>query len=127
MGAIADSLLLSKQHRLIERVLVGLVALMSVVFVTVMVIADTDWFAMLGGLNPLHTDFSKSTLILAIIGTTIVPYNLYLQSGMQAAATQHRLNDNDTCESDITRQSDWPLFLSIGVGGVITLAIMSCA
>ena len=128
LGIIAGGLLLSKKHNVIEVVLVSLVALMSLVFVSVMYIAETNWQEMMAGLNPLNTDFSQITIILAIIGTTIVPYNLYLQSGMQAANEQNSksLSDDSNHKKNL-QKSDWPLFASIGVGGIITLAIVSCA
>ncbi len=128
IGCIAGILLLLKKHALIEKTLVVLVGLMSIVFITVMFIAETNWLSMLKGLNPLKTDFSQMTLILALIGTTIVPYNLYLQSGMQAAASvATKLKGQPSQTLDIHHSVDWPLFASIGIGGVITLAIVSCA
>ena len=120
IGAISIVLLITRKHKLVESVLVILVGFMSVVFIALMFIANTNWLEMFRGLSPVNTDFTKFDLVLALIGTTIVPYNLYLLSGMEANVQNKASDTNENRE-------DWQLVASIGVGGLITLAILSSA
>ena len=62
------------------------------------------------------------TTVLALIGTTIVPYNLFLHSGILAAK-----QDKNSNIEKVIKQTNLDTGLSITLGGVITLAILSTA
>jgi Mn2+/Fe2+ NRAMP family transporter len=124
LGSIAFALLVSNRYHIVEKVLVGLVALMSIVFVTIMFIAGFDTSALMEGLT--QVGLSDTSLLLAIIGTTIVPYNLFLHAGLSAKQS----HDEQLSESEIATQlpsHKKQLFSSIGLGGLVTFAVMSCA
>lgn len=124
LGSLALITLISNRYALVEKLLIALVALMSVVFIAIMFIAGIDFAALKEGLQ--HLGFSNVTLMLAIIGTTIVPYNLFLHAGLSAK------QKNDDAISDESLAKHLPshrkqLFTSVGVGGLVTFAIMSSA
>lgn len=124
LGGFAFILLISNRYQLVEKVLISLVALMSVVFVSIMLIAGIDVVALRDGMGQLG--LSNTSLLLAIIGTTIVPYNLFLHAGLSAKQSA------ETALSDVDLSAQLPahrqqLFSSIGLGGIVTFAIMSCA
>lgn len=124
LGASALVLLLSKSYQLVEKVLIALVALMSVVFIAIAIIAGIDTIALMQGLK--QVGLSNTSLLLAIIGTTIVPYNLFLHAGLSAKQAK----DAQLTDLEITNQlpsHKAQLFSSIGLGGIVTFAIMSCA
>jgi NRAMP (natural resistance-associated macrophage protein)-like metal ion transporter len=124
LGGLAFALLLSNRYHLVEKVLIGLVALMSIVFISIMFIAGINTTALMNGLTQIG--LSDTSLLLAIIGTTIVPYNLFLHAGLSAKQSI----DTDLSESDIASQlpsHKKQLFSSIGLGGLVTFAVMSCA
>jgi manganese transport protein len=124
LGSIALVVLVSNRYHLVEKLLIGLVALMSFVFVAIMLIAGINTAALMSGLSAVG--LSNTSLLLAIIGTTIVPYNLFLHAGLSA---QQSL-ESTLCESEISAQlpaHKQQLFASIGLGGIVTFAIMSCA
>lgn len=124
LGALAALLLLSNQYRTVEWVLISLVAIMSVVFISLMLVAGVDTTGLLAGLSLQQGLFSDFTLLLAIIGTTIVPYNLFLHAGMSARDKQQV---NNSHKLDSTHNSKRGLFASIGLGGLVTFAVMSSA
>lgn len=124
LGSIALILLLSNRYHLVERVLIGLVALMSVVFITIMLIAGIDTAALSKGLSQLG--FSNTSLLLAIIGTTIVPYNLFLHAGLSAKQSREMPLSKAEISTELPAHKR-QLFSSIGLGGIVTFAIMSCA
>jgi NRAMP (natural resistance-associated macrophage protein)-like metal ion transporter len=66
--AVATLLLLRNVYRVIEKVLVVIVALMAVAFIVSAVIANPDWVAAASGLIPAAPDGSW-LLIVALVGT----------------------------------------------------------
>lgn len=118
LGALATLLLLSNQYRIIEGVLIMLVAIMSAVFISLMLVAGIDAENFVAGLTLKEGLFSDYALLLALIGTTIVPYNLFLHAGMSAKDAKQGAKD---------MHAKTGLFASIGLGGLVTFAVMSSA
>ena len=119
LGGLAVLLLWSGHYKLIETVLVMLVAIMAMVFVVTFAVSEPDWGAMAGQLFAPVASMDSITTILALIGTTIVPYNLFLHASLIAQNEQ----DGSQPAGYYRRQSA----LAIGVGGLITLFIMATA
>ncbi|ASM49948.1 hypothetical protein PESP_a1899 [Pseudoalteromonas espejiana DSM 9414] len=120
--AICSALLLySGKHKVVENALILLVILMSLVFISTLIMAAPPLSKVVAGFIPSMPSGSLTT-VLALIGTTIVPYNLFLHSGV-LAAQDHSKSDKDT----IMKQTNLDTGLSITLGGVITLAILSTA
>ncbi|GBL03797.1 Nramp family divalent metal transporter [Glaciecola sp. KUL10] len=126
LGIIALGLVWSNSYKLIESVLVSLVAVMSTVFIVVMLIAGFDFSLFMDGLVGKGL-FSNNTLLLAILGTTIVPYNLFLHAGLSAQHAQEKMRQSEAFTNTDLKSHQKQLFTSIGIGGLVTFAIMSCA
>lgn len=111
----AIALALGAYHHL-EKLLIGLVLIMSLAFIATAVLVRPDLGAMLGGLVPKVPEGGLLTAI-ALIGTTIVPYNLFLH----AAAAKRRWPDGDAeaARSDTV--------LSVGLGGLVSILIVATA
>ncbi|TGD73919.1 divalent metal cation transporter [Mangrovimicrobium sediminis] len=122
VGIIAAMLLGAGGYRHIERALVVLVLLMSAMFIATFLLLRPDLSAIVGALaNPRLPQGSILT-VLALIGTTVVPYNLFLHAS--AVATHWRCTDDrDAALRSIRLDSG----LSIGLGGLVTLAVMGAA
>ena len=120
VGGLAGALLASGTYNLIEKLLVAMVLLMSVVFLATLAQVGVDFGAMLrGALVPSLPPGSVLTVV-ALIGTTVVPYNLFLH----ASAVQEKWTaELDTDQA--LRESRFDTGLSIGLGGLITVAVMS--
>ncbi|MAJ39314.1 Nramp family divalent metal transporter [uncultured Pseudoalteromonas sp.] len=120
--AVCSAILLySGKHKVVENALILLVILMSLVFISTLIMAAPPMAKVLAGFIPTMPSGSITT-VLALIGTTIVPYNLFLHSGV-LAAQDHSKSDKDT----VIKQTNLDTGLSITLGGVITLAILSTA
>ncbi|WP_439106978.1 Nramp family divalent metal transporter [Congregibacter sp.] len=122
IGGTSAALLFLPAYRQLERVLIALVLVMSAVFVASALLLSPDWSALFRGLvRPSLPDGSLTTVI-ALIGTTVVPYNLFLQAN---AAREHWAHepDRDLALSAARRDT----VLSVTLGGLITLAIVSAA
>lgn len=97
-------------YRLIARLLGLVVALMGGLFIYVARYADyaiTDLLS--ASVWPVYTEGS-SLLIIGLIGTTIVPYNLFLASGISKGQS--------------IREMRLGLVVAIIIGGVISVAIL---
>lgn len=117
-GLAAAGMLALGRYRWIERVLIALVVLMSVAFVATAVIAGANATAVLRGLVPRIPTDSEITII-ALIGTTVVPYNLFLH----ASAVQAKWPATAPLDESLT-QARFDAGMSIGLGGLVTAAIL---
>lgn len=102
------------KYKLVEKLLIFLVFLMSVSFLTTLVIIKPNLLSLLKGMVPSFPNNSLY-LILALVGTTVVPYNLFLHS---AAVKEkwHEAADLKKVKKD--------LLLSITLGGIISISIV---
>ncbi|CAM3657142.1 MULTISPECIES: Nramp family divalent metal transporter [Pseudoalteromonas] len=120
--AVFSALLLySGKHKVVESALIFLVILMSLVFISTLLMAAPPITQLLTGFIPSIPEGSATT-VLALVGTTIVPYNLFLHSGILAAK-----HDKHTDQRKVIKQTNLDTGISITLGGVITLAILSTA
>lgn len=118
---LSAGLLYSGKHKVVENALIVLVILMSLVFISTLIMASPSLADILSGFTPSLPEGSITT-VLALVGTTIVPYNLFLHSGVLAAK-----HDNKSDLQKVIKQTNVDTGLSITLGGVITLAILSTA
>jgi manganese transport protein len=117
----ATLLLATGAYRAVELVLISLVALMSVVFVATAVMIRPDLGQLAGALIRPSVPQGAGLLVLALVGTTVVPYNLFLH----AAAVREKWRDREpmTALAEARRDS----FTAVSLGGLITLAILLTA
>jgi Mn2+/Fe2+ NRAMP family transporter len=119
VSAFAAGLLYSGRYLLLERVLIGLVALMGFVFLASVLVAPPS-FALLFSVPDGAEPFGLTAV--ALIGTTVVPYNLFLH----ASAVQARWSPSVPVPTAL-REARRDALVSIGFGGVVTLAVLSTA
>lgn len=118
IGLIAFALLFIGNYKVIERVLIGLVILMSISFLITAILTNPDLIAVLEGLFvPKQPDGSLFTII-GLIGTTVVPYNLFLHASL--------VNERWNGAADLSK-SRKDTYISIFIGGLISIAIVICA
>ena len=109
-GVIAAALLATGNTRWIAQSLGALVAVMGVVFLITAIRLGPDFSALLSGLLVPRIPTGSLILVIGLVGTTVVPYNLFLGS---ALARDHGLGE-----------MRWGLALAIGGGGLISLAVL---
>jgi Mn2+/Fe2+ NRAMP family transporter len=122
VGGAAFALLASGRYRVVERGLILLVVVMSFVFLATMLMVGSDLVSMLRGLSKPSLPAGSTLTVMALIGTTVVPYNLFLHS----SAVREKWPAEVPLE-DALRESRRDSLMSIGLGGLITLAIMTTA
>lgn len=118
VGIIAFILLYIGNYKFLEKVLVGLVLIMSVSFVVTAILTKPNLLAIFkGAFIPSFPDTSLLTII-GLIGTTVVPYNLFLH----AALVKERWNKKE----DLAHAKK-DTIVSIILGGLVSMAIIISA
>jgi manganese transport protein len=120
VGLVAGGLLLSGTYPVIEKLLIGLVLLMSVVFFLTLAMVRPSLTAMFEGLLVPSLPAGSLLTVMALIGTTVVPYNLFLH----ASAVQEKWSADVDLKKAL-HESRVDTGLSITLGGIITLAVLS--
>lgn len=118
IGLIAFGVLYGGNFRLIAGILTGLVAIMAVIFVVTAIMVQPNIGAILQGLFVPRLPDSDTLLVIALIGTTIVPYNLFLHADSVRTRWQG---------AAALREGRLDTVVSIVVGGLITMAIVLTA
>ena len=101
--------------RLLEQILIGLVILMSILFFITAIVVQPDMGSILKGLFTPSLSASNSIAILGLIGTTIVPYNLFLHA---SSVSQKWKKKEDL--GDLRKENS----VAVGLGGLISMAIV---
>jgi Mn2+/Fe2+ NRAMP family transporter len=118
IAVLASILLWTSTYYTLEKVLMGLVALMTLAFVGTVIVVRPDPLELLAGLAlPTIPDGALMTVV-ALIGTTVVPYNLFLH----ASAARDKWAGPEDLKT--ARQDT---ILTIGLGGLIGILIVSTA
>lgn len=120
LGVVAFILLFSGSYKYIEKFLTALVVVMGLIFLVCAFATKPDWSAVLKGLFvPTAPDGSSWMTIAALMGTTVVPYNIYLHAS--SAAKKWKDPEVDIKTSNVDS------IVAIGLGGIISMAIIICA
>ena len=117
IGLIAFILLAMGSYKRLEKIFIGLVGLMSVAFIVTAFLTRPDLSEIFKGFIPGTFNAGLLTII-ALVGTTLVPYNLFLH----ASLVSEKWTEEESLPS--VRKE---LVVSIILGGVVSMAIMICA
>lgn len=118
IGVIILLLGLSGSYKLIEKIMIFLVIVMSATFITTMVVVKPDIGAVFAGAFIPSVPTGSIIMIIALIGTTVVPYNFFIHSSM--------VQERWTEVSDL-KEARWDTIISICIGGLITAAVLITA
>lgn len=116
MGLFILALLAIGKIDRITQFLIFLVVIMSLSFLAIFFISQPDFAALLAGLVPSIPSDGVFTA-MALIGTTIVPYNLFL----------HASNVQKKWNIEQLEEAKTESVISIGIGGLVSIAILASA
>jgi len=117
LAVIAGLAVLIGRYDVLEKILIALVMIMSAAFVLSALFVRPDIGQFLSGLVPRIPD-DGLLRVIALIGTTIVPYNLFLH----AAASRRKWPGGTSTQNARTESA-----ISIGFGGLISILILTTA
>jgi len=115
IGGIAFVLLLLGTYKYLEKILVGLVILMSIIFLVTMISLGPILTEILKGLFIPRMPAGSVLTVAGLVGTTVVPYNLFLH----AALVQEKWKSKDGLKAART-----DIWISILLGGLVSMAIV---
>lgn len=116
IAIFASAMLIFSKPKWVENVLIALVLLMSAAFILTFLLIRPDLGALLAGFVPSIPDGGLLTAI-ALIGTTIVPYNLFLHAG----SVRNRWDREQLPDAQLDNM------VSIGIGGLVSMTILATA
>ena len=120
IAALAILLLWSGNYKVIEKVLTAIVIVMSAVFIITAIASNPDWGAVVKGLFTPNLGENSVMTVVGLIGTTVVPYNLFLHASSSAERwTSGSKEDVKNARIDS--------IISIGLGGIVSMAIIIAA
>ena len=114
LGLLAFMLLWTGSYKTLERMLVALVILMSLAFTIAATLTKPDLSSLLAGFIPSWNTEEIPTLV-ALIGTTVVPYNLFLYASL--------VNKKWKSESNLPLMRR-DIVVSVVLGGIVSMAIL---
>ncbi|MFL3001775.1 MAG: Nramp family divalent metal transporter [Cytophagales bacterium] len=117
IGSFLAIIIGNGSYKFFEKVLVFLVFTMSITFVLVAITSTPSIEDLLSGLKPDVTE-SNFIYVIGLIGTTVVPYNLFLHSYV---AKKRWVTEKDY------KTSVYDTVISIVIGGIISLSIIITA
>ena len=118
VGLLAFVILFIGNRRLIERVLIGLVLIMSLAFLTSAIIVKPDFYLIIEGLFIPKLPEGSLLVVIGLIGTTVVPYNIFLHASL--------VSDKWSSISDL-KFVKTDTFLAVVLGGIISISVMITA
>ena len=118
IGFIAFAILFLGNIRVVEKVLISLVLLMSLAFLTSAIIVKPDLLLLIEGLFVPKIPEDSLLVIIGLIGTTVVPYNIFLHASL--------VKSKWSKPSDI-RFVKTDTLLAVVLGGIISMSIMITA
>ena len=114
LGVLALLLIWKGSFRLLERLLIGLVVLMGLLFLLTALLVGPDWGALFQGFVPGLQE-APWLGVVALVGTTVVPYNLFLH----AAAIKEKYHRSEEL-GDLRIENATAILL----GGFISICIV---
>lgn len=118
IGGLAFALLYSGSYKVIERWLIGLVVLMSVAFLIAAFATRPSIAEILKGMFVPSLPDKGTLTVMGIVGTTVVPYNLFLHASLVKEKW-----DRSAHLADVRRD----LYISICLGGFVSIMIIVAA
>ena len=118
IGLVAFLLLFIGNYKFLERVLVSLVILMSGAFLLTAIMTRPDLVEIVEGLLLPEVADNSILTIIGLIGTTVVPYNLFLHSSLVKEKWKSK-TDLGHARKDT--------FIAVVLGGVVSMSIIISA
>ena len=116
VGATAFAILWIGNYKVLEKIFIALVILMSLAFTITAIVVKPDIAEILNGFIP--NNISTGILgVIALIGTTVVPYNLFLHASLVSEKWK---------EKKYLKTAKIELIIAIVLGGIVSMAILVC-
>lgn len=117
IGSFAFVLLFFGSYKILEKVFIGLVLLMSISFILTAFLTKPNILKLFAGFIPAYHSAGLLT-VMAIVGTTVVPYNLFLHASLVSEKWK---------KPSFLPVARKELAVSLILGGMVSMAILISA
>ncbi len=118
LGFVAFGLLFYGNYKVLEKVLISLVVIMGVSFIATAVAIGPDITEIFKGLFTPQINSNNILTIVGLIGTTVVPYNLFLHASLVSEKW------SNTSDLSAVRKDT---IISVVLGGLVSMSIIIAA
>jgi len=118
IGVIIFLLLWFSNYKVLEKIFMGLVGIMGLSFVICAIITQPSITGILKGMFVPRLPEDGLLTVIALVGTTVVPYNLFLHASL--------VKEKWNSKTDLNAVN-WDTIVSIGLGGLVSIAILITA
>lgn len=118
IGTIAFLVLYIGNYKILEKVLISLVIIMSLAFVSTAILTKPNVLEILQGIFIPKFPEESILTIIALVGTTVVPYNLFLHASL-VKEKWHHLDDLKYARIDT--------IIAVILGGIVSMCIIISA
>ncbi|MUU76940.1 Nramp family divalent metal transporter [Winogradskyella endarachnes] len=118
IGAIAFVLLYIGNYKVLEKVFVFLVILMSLAFITTAILTQPNLTAIFKSIFIPKAPKDSILSIIALVGTTVVPYNIFLHASLAKTKWTSK-NDIKSAKKDT--------LIAVVLGGMVSMCIIISA
>lgn len=118
IGIIAFLILYIGNYKILEKVLISMVIIMSLAFVSMAVLTKPNLLEILKGIFIPKFPEESILTIIALIGTTVVPYNLFLH----ASLVKEKWNALDDL-----KYARFDTIIAVILGGIVSMCIIISA
>ena len=117
-GSIAFLIIFFGNNKFLERILISLVLVMSISFIFTVFLVGVDFSELISPSNFFKIPDGSLLIIAGLIGTTVVPYNIFLHAAL--------VNEKWGSKNDL-KDASFDTVFSILIGGIISLCILLTA
>jgi NRAMP (natural resistance-associated macrophage protein)-like metal ion transporter len=118
IGIVAFVLLFIGNYKVLEKALITLVVLMSLAFLTTAILTKPDLAQIFTGLFTPNFSDDNILTVIALVGTTVVPYNLFLHASLVKEKWQN-VSDLKHARKDT--------IIAVILGGLVSMCIIISA
>ena len=118
IGLVAFIVLYQGDYKILERSLISLVLIMSISFFITAIMTKPNLTLLVKGAIRPNINSNNLVVVLGLIGTTVVPYNLFLHSSLVSEKWK---------SIDKLKVARFESFISILIGGLVSLSIIITA
>lgn len=128
VGAVSLVLLAVQSRRgprVFEHVVVGLLAVITIGFLSGLFITPVDWGAAATGLVPRFDGMETVVLAASMLGATVMPHAIYLHSSL--TRDRHGTSDDSTWLRRLITATKWDVAISLVVAGGVNIGMLLLA
>lgn len=118
IGATAFFLLYLGNYKALEKSMIGLVILMSISFVIAAILTKPNMLSIVKNMFAFKTPDNSLLTVIALIGTTVVPYNLFLHSALVKEKWPNKSN---------LKSAQIDTVVAVVFGGMVSMSIIITA